>query len=93
MTPRQWFALVLRYLGASSIISAVGHLGTAYDIFKGLYATGVYTTLGSVNHAVLDAGVGLLLLYFADRIAAYFVPARLRPDAGEETREATRSDS
>jgi len=29
MTPRQWFALVLRYLGASSILTAISYLLTA----------------------------------------------------------------
>jgi hypothetical protein len=29
MTPRTWFALVLRYFGAASIISAISYLVTA----------------------------------------------------------------
>lgn len=29
MTSRQWFALVLRYLGANSILTAISYLPTA----------------------------------------------------------------
>lgn len=77
MTPRTWFALVLRYLGAVSIISAISYLITAYDVQKGLYSGNV-AALAEVNHAVVDTIVGLVLLFFADRISAFFVPA-LRP--------------
>jgi hypothetical protein len=79
MTPRQWFALVLRYFGVSNVISAAGYLLQAYDIYKSLYTSALNTTLGSFNHAVLDAVIGIGLLYFADRIAAMFVPARRPP--------------
>lgn len=78
MTPRTWFALVLRYLGAASIISAISYLITAYDVQKGLYSGNV-TALAEVNHAVVDTIVGLVLLFFADRISAFFVPALRAP--------------
>ena len=76
MTPRQWFALVLRYLGATTMLSGVSYVLQAYDVYKGLYNSGVVTTLGSVNHAVCDGLVGLGLLFFADHIAAFFMPPR-----------------
>ncbi|SDG50274.1 MULTISPECIES: hypothetical protein [Rhodanobacteraceae] len=75
MTPRQWFALVLRYLGASSILTAISYLLTAYNVHKGLYA-GAVSELGSINHTVVDAVLGLGLLIWADRISAFFVPAQ-----------------
>jgi hypothetical protein len=75
MTPRTWFALVLRYFGAASIISAISYLVTAYDVQKGLYS-GNLTVLGEINHVVVDTIVGLVLLFFADRISAFFVPAQ-----------------
>lgn len=78
MTPRTWFALVLRYLGASSVLSATSYAVTAYNVQKGLY-TGITTTLGAVNHAVVEGVLGVALLFFADRIAAHFVPARRPP--------------
>ena len=79
MTPRQWFALVLRYLGAYNAVSATTYLTAAYNINKGLYSPG-FTPLGAINRAVVDVVVAAVLLFFADRIAAYFVPAR-RPGA------------
>lgn len=78
MTPRQWFALVLRYLGASSVLTAVTYVISAYDVLKGLYSGGI-TSLGSLNHAVVHAAIGLALLFFADRISAFFVPAQRPP--------------
>ena len=74
MTPRMWFALVLRYLGAASIMSAISYLVTAYDTQKGLNS-GSLTVLAEINHAVVEAIMGLALLFFADRISAFFVPA------------------
>lgn len=74
MTPRMWFALVLRYLGAASIMTAVSYLVTAYDIQKGLNS-GSLTVLAEINHAVVETIMGLALLFFADRISAFFVPA------------------
>jgi hypothetical protein len=32
--------------------------------------------LGEINHVVVDTIVGLVLLFFADRISAFFVPAQ-----------------
>lgn len=78
MTPRQWFALVLRYLGASSIVTGISYLVTAYDEFKGLYQ-GATTPLGAINHAVVEGVLGLALLFWAERISAFFVPARRPP--------------
>jgi hypothetical protein len=85
MTPRMWFALVLRYLGATSIMAAVSYLVTAYDTQKGLNS-GSLTVLAEVNHAVVETIMGLALLFFADRISAFFVPA-LR--AGTKTGDVT----
>jgi len=92
MTPRQWFALVLRYLGAYNAVSATTYLAAAYNINKGLYSPG-FTPLGAINRAVVDVVVAAVLLFFADRIAAYFMPAR-RASApvdggGEQVAEGT----
>jgi hypothetical protein len=42
---------------------------------KGLYS-GSLTVLAEINHAVVEAVIGLALLFFADRISAFFVPAQ-----------------
>jgi hypothetical protein len=73
-----WFALVLRYLGAAAVMSAISYLVTAYDVQKGLYS-GSLTVLAEINHAVVEAAMGLALLFFADRISAFFVPALRSP--------------
>jgi hypothetical protein len=84
MTPRQWFALVLRYFGVSNVISAIGYVLQAYDVHKGLYNSNLVTTLGSINHAVVYAALGLALVFFADRLAALVVPARRPPVASTQ---------
>jgi hypothetical protein len=85
MTPRMWFALVLRYLGAASIMSAISYLVTAYDTQKGLNS-GSLSVLAEINHAVVETIMGLALLFFADRISAFFVPAlRAVPPNGDVT--------
>lgn len=85
MTPRMWFALVLRYLGAASIMSAISYLVTAYDTQKGLNS-GSLNVLAEINHAVVETIMGLALLFFADRISAFFVPAlRAAPPSSDVT--------
>lgn len=83
MTPRMWFALVLRYLGVGSLMTAISYLVTAYDVQKGLNMQSL-TVLAEVNHATVQTVMGLVLLFFADRISAFFVPAqRAAPTQGE----------
>jgi hypothetical protein len=82
MTPRQWFALVLRTLGAMSLVNAVDYLTTAYDVFKGLYSTSI-SPLGQINHAVVHVALGLAMIYFADKLSALIVPAQRRIVAPE----------
>lgn len=82
MTPRQWFALVLRTLGAMSLVNTIDYLTTAYDIAKGLYP-GSLSSLGQINHAVIHTALGVALVFFADKLSALIVPAQGRIVAPE----------
>lgn len=74
MSPRMWFTLVLRYLGASEIFNGLNNFVTAYNVHTGNYS-GVATATAFVNHGVASTAVGLVVLLGAAQISALLVPA------------------
>lgn len=86
MTPRMWFTLVLRYLGASQIFSGLDHFVTAYNVHAGYYASSA-STLAFVNHGVASTAVGVVVLLAAPYISARFVlplPAKREEPSNSE---------
>ncbi len=83
MTPRMWFTLVLRYLGASEIFTGLNNFVTAYNVHAGYYASSA-SALAFVNHGVASAAVGLIVLLAAPYISARIV-LPLQPKREEPT--------
>ena len=73
MSPRMWFTLVLRALGAYEVLSGLSSFVTALNVHFGWYA-GSATTLAFVNHAVESITAGALLVFCAARFSALLVP-------------------
>ena len=73
MSPRMWFTLVLRGLGAYEFLNGLNHLVTALNVYFG-YFSGSATTMAFVNHAVESCTVGALLMLLAARVSALLVP-------------------
>ncbi|HKU17913.1 MAG TPA: hypothetical protein VJP80_01435 [Candidatus Saccharimonadales bacterium] len=73
MSPRMWFTLVLRYLGASEIFYGLREFVTAYNVHDGSYSVGA-TTMAFVNHGVASCALGLIALLGAAQISALIVP-------------------
>jgi hypothetical protein len=74
MSPRMWFTLVLRYLGAAEIFSALNNFVTAYNVHTGNYASAA-SAMAFVNHGVASTAVGLAVLLGAAQISALVVSA------------------
>lgn len=74
MSPRMWFTLVLRYLGASEIFNGLNNFVTAYNVHAGYYASSA-STLAFVNHGVASTAVGAVVLLGAAHISALIVSA------------------
>ena len=74
MSPRMWFTLVLRYLGASEIFTGLNNFVTAYNVHEGYYSIGA-SALAYVNHGVASAAVGAIVLLGAANISALLVSA------------------
>jgi hypothetical protein len=74
MSPRMWFTLVLRYLGASEIFNGLNNFVTAYNVHTGNFA-GAASTMAFVNHGVASTAVGLAVLLGAAQISALVVSA------------------
>ncbi|HTV83900.1 MAG TPA: hypothetical protein VME63_00725 [Dyella sp.] len=74
MSPRMWFTLVLRYLGASEIFSGLNYFVTAYNVHTGNYASSA-SALAFVNHGVASAAVGLVVVLGAAQLSALVVSA------------------
>ena len=73
MSPRMWFTLVLRGLGAYEFLNGLTSAVTALNIHLG-YFNGSSTTMAFVNHAVESCVVGAFLVLLAARISALLVP-------------------
>jgi hypothetical protein len=74
MSPRMWFTLVLRYLGASEIFSGLHNFVTAYNVHTGNFSGGA-TAMAFVNHGVACTAAGLVVLLGAPHISALLVSA------------------
>lgn len=72
MSPRMWFTLVLRYLGASEIFYGLRDFVTAYNVHTGSYSVNA-TAMAFVNHDVASSAVGLVVLLGAAQISALIV--------------------
>jgi hypothetical protein len=73
MSPRMWFTLVLRGLGAYEFLNGLSSAVTALNVYFG-YFNGSATTMAFVNHAVGSCTVGALLAVLAARVSALLVP-------------------
>lgn len=75
MTPRTYFALVLRGIGIWKLAFAVEMFITAWNVYEKL-DTDPYVTAGAfVSHGLVSLLVGFVLLFGATVISALLVPA------------------
>lgn len=74
MSPRMWFTLVLRYLGASEIFNGLHNFVTAYNVHTGSYPV-TANAMAYVNHGVASTAAGLIVLLGAAQISALVVSA------------------
>lgn len=85
MTPRMYFTLVLRGIGAWKLIEALDLFVGAFNIHAGLYDTHISTPEGQMTHGLLFLVVGLVLLKAAPAISALVVPPMSAADGGKST--------
>jgi hypothetical protein len=74
MSPRMWFTLILRYLGASEIFAGLNHFVTAFNVHMG-YFQGSASAVAYVNHGVESTVIGAVVLLAAARLSALLVSA------------------
>ncbi len=73
MSPRDWFATVLRFVGVLKIVESIDDCVSAYDISAGLYTPQSTTLAGTMNHAMVMGLVGFVLLVAAPFLAGLLV--------------------
>jgi len=73
MSPRMWFTLVLRTLGAYQVLTGLSTFVTALNVYLGWYE-GSATALAFINHAVESIVIGALLVVCAAKFSALLVP-------------------
>lgn len=81
MTPRMYFALVLRGIGAWKLVHSLEDFTTAWNIHEKLYTLPYDTSASFINLGVVNIIVGALLLVGASAIAALVVPGIHRKEA------------
>jgi hypothetical protein len=80
MTPRIWFTLALRVLGAWVGYDALSYLIYSLNIKLGFFSP-TSSGLGSfLLRGLIEAGAAWLLLRFAPLISAHFYPESDKPD-------------
>jgi len=75
MTPRMYFALVLRGIGIWKLAYALEGFTTAWNVYEKLDTTPYMTAGVFVAHGLVDLFIGLVLLFGATAISALVVPA------------------
>ena len=73
MSPRMWFTLILRGLGAYEFLNGLNSAVTALNVHFG-YFNGSATAMAFVNHAVESCIIGAFLVLAGSRISALLVP-------------------
>ena len=86
MTPRMYFALVLRGIGIWKLAYSVEAFITAWNVYEKLDTDPYVKTGAFVNHGLVSALVGLVLLLGAPLISALVVPASAASRANPDTR-------
>lgn len=86
MTPRMYFVLVLRGIGAWKLVHSLEDFTTAWNIHEKLYTLPYATSTSFINLGVVNILVGAFLLVGASAIAALVVP-------GVHKQEASSSDT
>lgn len=75
MTPRDWFALLLRAFGVWELLNACDQAVTILNINAGIWKP-IRTEMGAyVTHALMTFLIGIWLLKSAPTIARLFYPA------------------
>lgn len=74
MTPRLWFALALRVLGAWLVTEAVTDFAAMFNVLAHLYNPAYTSPKGYFVYGATKLVVALMLLKGAPVIAAYFYP-------------------
>ena len=72
MSPRMWFALVLRSLGAYEFLGGLSYFVTAFNAHLG-YDKYLGAVQAYINHGVESCVVGALLVLAGPHISAFFV--------------------
>ena len=89
MSPRMWFTLVLRYLGASEFVTGLSYFVTAYNVYMGYFTPSTESSAAFLTHGVESVAIGSILVFGAAHISALFVSALptgvQAPDAGTPT--------
>jgi hypothetical protein len=68
-----WFALVLRFLGASQVVSGLTYFVTAYNVHMGYYNPTTETAAAFLTHGLESVALGAILVFGAAHISALFV--------------------
>jgi hypothetical protein len=82
MTPRQYFALVLRGIGIWKLAYALEVFTTAWNVYEKLDTTPYVTAGIYVAHGLVDLAIGFVLLFGATVISVLVVPAGNRDHSG-----------
>ena len=74
MTPRIWFALALRTIGAWEVVQGLLTLAELFNIAAGLYRPSMSTAPAFLTLGFVQIAVGLALLKGAPLFASWFYP-------------------
>ena len=82
MTPRLWFSLFLRVLGAWTLLGAIGEFETTFNVARGFYRPAYTEAAAFFTRGLIESILALILLKGAPAFAAYFYPT---PSPSRET--------